>query len=140
VRREGGPWLTVLWPAALQPVALAGGLLAVAAGYAATLWCYALMGDTWRMGVDSAEKTTLITRGPYAVVRHPIYLFQLVILAGVVLLLPNLLGLAMLALHLVCIWLKAADEEAHLLRVQGDPYRAYLERTGRLWPRFGRGR
>jgi len=139
IRREGGNDLLTLWPAWLHPWALAAGLGAIAAGYAATLWCYALMGDTWRMGVDQREKTTLITRGPYAVVRHPIYLFQIVILAGVVLLLPTLLGLAMLLLHLVCVWLKAADEEAYLLGVQGQPYRDYLARTGRLLPRVSRG-
>lgn len=138
VRREGGGTLLALWPAGLHPLALVAGLTAIAAGYAATLWCYALMGDTWRMGVDQREKTTLVTRGPYAVIRHPIYLFQIVMLAGVVLLLPTLLGLAALLLHIVCVWIKAADEETYLLGVQGEPYRAYLARTGRLLPRLSR--
>lgn len=133
---SGAIWLTSLWPGALQFWSLAAGLLAVVAGYGATLWCYAIMGDTWRMGVDRQEKTALVTSGPYAVVRHPIYLFQVIMLLGVALLLPCPLALLALAVHLVCVWIKAADEEAFLLNSLGEPYRAYLGRTGRVWPRI----
>ena len=31
------------------------------------------MGRSWRMGIDPAEKTSLVTRGPYRWMRHPIY-------------------------------------------------------------------
>ena len=33
------------------------GIVLTVAGYAGTLWCYAAMGNTWRMGVDQGEKT-----------------------------------------------------------------------------------
>jgi protein-S-isoprenylcysteine O-methyltransferase Ste14 len=69
-------------------------------------------------------------------VRHPIYLFQIVMLAGAALLLPTVLSLLALILHVVCVWIKAADEEAYLLTVHGDIYREYLSRTGRLIPRL----
>jgi protein-S-isoprenylcysteine O-methyltransferase Ste14 len=118
-----------------SPVMVLGFAL-ILAGYAATLWCYAIMGNTWRMGVDRGEKTTLVTRGPYRVVRHPIYLFQIVILAGVVLLLPTMFALLILVVHMVCVWIKAADEEAYLLTVHGSEYRDYLARTGRLLPKL----
>src|SRR6185369_4953036 len=64
----------------LHPASLALGVLLLVAGYACTLWCYAAMGDTWRMGINRKEKTSLVTRGPYRFVRHPIYLFQVVML------------------------------------------------------------
>lgn len=134
--REAPSGLVRLPPALLHPLVLAPGLFLILAGYAATLWCYAIMGDTWRMGVDRGEKTTLVTRGPYRVVRHPIYLFQIVILAGVVLLLPTVFALLILVVHVVCVWFKAADEEAYLLTVHGDDYRDYLARTGRLLPKL----
>ena len=124
----------------LNPLMLAVGLLLICGGYAATLWCYSIMGDTWRMGIDRGEKTALSTRGPYRVVRHPIYLFQIVILAGAALLLPNVLALLILVVHVVCVWFKAADEEAYLLTVHGDDYRDYIGRTGRLLPKFGGGK
>jgi len=119
-----------------RPVGLILGLVLVGTGYLGTLWCYALMGDTWRMGVKRTETTRLVTRGLYGWVRHPIYLLQIVMLAGSAALLPSLLSLGLLLVHFVCVWTKAADEEAHLREVHGEVYRAYQDGTGRLFPRF----
>lgn len=138
--QQGGNAVVRLFPALLHLLGLAAGIVLVVGGYAGTLWCYRIMGNTWRMGVDRGEKTTLITRGPFAVVRHPIYALQVVMLAGVFLLLPTLMAVAMLLLHLACVSIKAADEESHLANVHGPAYRDYLARTGRLFPRFRRSR
>lgn len=122
----------------LTPPTLVAGLVLIILGYAATLWCYASMGDTWRIGVNRQEKTSLITRGPYNVIRHPIYGFQIVMLAGSALLLPTVFSLVIIAVHFLCVQAKAADEEAYLLGVHGETYRAYLNRTGRLLPKIFR--
>ncbi len=119
----------------LNRLELACGVLLLVAGYGGTLWCYAIMGDAWRMGINRREKNPLVTRGPYRVVRHPIYLFQIVMLAGAALLLPTLLSLLALLIHLGCALIKASDEENYLLSVHGDVYRDYLSRTGRLLPK-----
>ena len=120
----------------LTPLTFVAGLVLIILGYAATLWCYASMGDTWRIGVNRQEKTSLITRGPYNVIRHPIYGFQIVMLAGSALLLPTIFSLVIIAVHFLCVQAKAADEEAYLLGVHGETYRAYLNRTGRLLPKI----
>ena len=122
----------------LAPATLASGIALTIIGYACTLWCYAVMGDMWRIGVNRNEKTSLITRGPYNFIRHPIYGFQIVMLAGAALLLPTIFSLVILAVHFLCVRAKAADEEAYLLGVHGETYRAYLNRTGRLFPKFFR--
>jgi protein-S-isoprenylcysteine O-methyltransferase Ste14 len=123
------PWL-------LHPSGLVLGVALVVLGYACTLWCYAAMGNTWRIGINAKEKTTLVRRGPYRHVRHPIYLFQIVMLAGVALLLPTPASFFILALHCICVLSKAADEEKYLTTVHGEAYRDYLSRTGRLFPRL----
>ena len=120
----------------LHPLGLVFGLALTVAGYAGTLWCYAVMGNTWRMGINRQEKNPLVTRGPFRVVRHPIYLFQVVMLAGVAPLLPTLLSLVILVLHLACVLTTAADEEAYLVTVHGQAYRDYCSRTGRLLPKL----
>src|SRR2546422_541739 len=57
----------------------------VFAGYLATRRCWKTMGRQWRMGIDPAEKTTMVATGPFAYVRHPIYaLSQLMMLATVI--------------------------------------------------------
>jgi protein-S-isoprenylcysteine O-methyltransferase Ste14 len=129
------PWLR-FFPLLLHPAGLALGSLLTVLGYAGTLWCYAAMGDAWRMGINKKEQTALITRGPYRWVRHPIYLFQVVMLGGVFLLLPTLLSLLIFFIHLGCVHLKVADEESYLETVHGKAYGDYVKRAGRLFPRL----
>ena len=123
-------------PGLSNPIGLAIGLSVVALGYAGTLWCYVAMGDRWRIGIDRKNKAALVSSGPYRYVRHPIYLFQMVMLIGAFWLLPAGFSLALVGAHLVCVLIKAADEEAYLLTTLGDEYRHYLARTGRLFPRI----
>jgi protein-S-isoprenylcysteine O-methyltransferase Ste14 len=126
----------VFFPSLLNLPLLATGIALVVGGYACTLWCYAAMGNTWRIGINAKEKTTLVERGPYRVIRHPIYAFQLVMLAGAALLLPTALSFAILALHLICALIKAVDEENYLKTVHGQTYMDYMARTGRLIPKL----
>jgi protein-S-isoprenylcysteine O-methyltransferase Ste14 len=98
------------------------------------------MGSAWRIGINAKEKTTLVRSGPFQHVRHPIYLFQIVMLAGAALLLPTATSCFILVLHCICVLLKAADEEKYLASVHGDAYRDYMSVTGRLLPRLFRSR
>jgi protein-S-isoprenylcysteine O-methyltransferase Ste14 len=136
VQRDSSPGILHVTPGLLNWLTFATGLALVLAGYAATLWCYAVMGDAWRMGINKKEKNSLVTQGPYRAVRHPIYLFQIVMLTGVALLLPTAVSLVALILHSVCVLIKAIDEEVYLRGVHGQQYDDYLSRTGRLFPRM----
>jgi len=117
-----------------HPLGLALGLALVVAGYVATLWTYAIMGSSWRIGIGPEEKSKLVTEGPFSLVRHPIYLFQIVMLTGVFFLLPTPVSLFVLLIHFICVLAKAADEESHLEKIYGQDYRDYVSRTGRLLP------
>ena len=125
-----------LWTSLLSPLTLVTGSLLVIAGYACTIWCYRAMGDAWRIGVNKKEKNELIPLGPYRLIRHPIYGFQIVMLLGAFLLLPTILSLAILVFHFVCVLIKATDEEAYLLTIHGNSYKTYLSHTGRLFPKM----
>lgn len=140
----GQPFLTGLQPGWLWSLitglthaatALLGVVL-VGIGYAGTLWCYTALGEHWRMGVNPREKTTLIRCGPYRWVRHPIYALQVVILAGVFLLLPTGFSAVLIGVHLLCVAIKALDEEAHLQKTCGIDYAAYAAATGRFLPKL----
>src|SRR4051812_23599521 len=99
---SSAPGLRLL-PPVMGRLSLAFGLILVAFGYGGTLWAYAAMGDTWRIGVNKEEKTKLVSAGPYRWVRHPIYLLQIIMLAGNALLLPTPLSFATLVLHYFCV-------------------------------------
>jgi hypothetical protein len=128
------PGLT-LYPPLVHPAGLAAGLALLVLGYAGTLWSYAAMGQTWRIGIDTREKTTLVSHGPYRWVRHPIYALQMVMLAGAALLLPTAVSFAIFAIHFLCVLVKSGDEEKYLASVHGPAYREYQSRTGGLFPR-----
>ena len=122
-------------PALVHPAALIGGIALIVGGYLATLWCYAAMGAAWRIGIDTGGTSSLVQAGPYRRMRHPIYSFQMVMLAGAALLLPTPVSLAILVLHFICASIKASDEEVHLTAVFGGEYREYMTRSGRFFPR-----
>jgi protein-S-isoprenylcysteine O-methyltransferase Ste14 len=125
-----------LIPFLMDPIGLLLGLLVMLGSYAGTLWCYAALGDAWRLGIRRREKNALVKNGPYRYVRHPIYLFQIAMLLGAVLLLPTPFSLILLFVHLLCVVIKAVDEETYLLRVHGSEYQVYLSSTGRLLPKI----
>jgi protein-S-isoprenylcysteine O-methyltransferase Ste14 len=115
----------------------AGAVLA-ALGIVAVLWAQGAMGISWRIGVDPAETTGLVTNGPFAVVRNPIFTAMIVASAGLTLLAPNLVAFGGLVVLLVAITLQVrVVEEPYLIRVHGDAYLAYARRVGRLLPGLG---
>jgi protein-S-isoprenylcysteine O-methyltransferase Ste14 len=97
------------------------------------------MGASWRIGVDPAERTELVTGGLFSLSRNPIYSFMIVAWIGFALLVPTWLALAALVLLIAGLELQVRlVEEPHLLRAHGEPYRAYAARVGRFVPRLGR--
>jgi protein-S-isoprenylcysteine O-methyltransferase Ste14 len=130
----------------VQPIAaldtdgvhLVGAVLA-ALGIVATFYAQIAMGSSWRIGVDAEERTELVTAGPFAYVRNPIY-------SAVV---PTALGLALLVSSWValvgCVGLAIAleaqvrmVEEPYLMRTHGAAYASYAARVGRFAPGVGR--
>lgn len=125
---------------ALRPsVAFAIGGTLYLAGLAGTLWSQLAMGTSWRIGVDERERTALVTRGPYGVVRNPIFTFMVLGLAGLSVLTPNALAITALAVLVAAVEIQVkAVEEPHLERAHGDAYRRYRAGTWRFVPGIGR--
>ena len=115
------------------------GIALYTAGLALTLAAQLRMGASWRIGVDSAERTQLVTSGPFASVRNPIFSGMLAVALGLALLVPNIWALlAVIALAGGIELQVRLVEEPYLLRTHGEPYRAWAQRTGRFLPGVGR--
>jgi len=136
VRNHGNAFLFSFINVLYHPHGIIIGALIALSGHAGTLWCYAVLGDNWRIGINKKEKNALIVNGPYKFVRHPIYLFQIIILIGMVFFLPTPFSFMILLIHIACVVMKALDEEAYLKNIHGDEYRTYLSQTGMLLPRM----
>lgn len=112
---------------------------AVLVGIAATYAAQTSMGRSWRIGVHEEERTSLVTSGPFALVRNPIFSCMLFTGGALVALLPNALSLAALVCLLVAVELQVRTvEEPYLLRTHGSAYRAYAARVGRFVPGLGK--
>jgi protein-S-isoprenylcysteine O-methyltransferase Ste14 len=117
---------------------LAGAVLAIG-GLLGTVGAQLAMGDAWRIGVDPAERTRLVTAGPFAVVRNPIYAGMIPFFAGIALLVPGPLTIVGAALLVVALELQTRlVEEPYLRRVHGAAYADYAARVGRFVPGVGR--
>jgi protein-S-isoprenylcysteine O-methyltransferase Ste14 len=118
----------------------AGFALAVC-GLAATMYAQLDMGDSWRVGVDTRERTTLVRTGTFRLIRNPIFAAMLVFTLGETLLAPNPVGIAAFTIFLVAIEISVRTvEEPYLLDKHGDDYREYTARVGRFVPGIGLNR
>jgi protein-S-isoprenylcysteine O-methyltransferase Ste14 len=110
----------------------------------AGLWLFwrahADLGTNWSPTLEVRVTHTLVTRGVYRRVRHPMYAAIWLWGVGQALLLPNwVAGPSVLWSFLPMYLLRVPREEAMMRDAFGDEYRAYAARTGRVLPKFRRG-
>ena len=103
--------------------------------YAATaLWARATLGTNWSGTVTFKQDHDLITSGPYAFVRHPIYTGMLLMLLGTAIINGHAIGFGVLAFVTLSLWLKAREEEKMMIKHFPDAYPAYKARVRALVP------
>jgi protein-S-isoprenylcysteine O-methyltransferase Ste14 len=137
-----GPLLATLGvaPAAAPDLVQGGGLVLALAGFAATLAGQSGMGASWRIGVDSTERTELVTSGVFALVRNPIFTAMIAAQIGVLLMVPNWVSAAAVLALVAAVELQVRGaEEPYLATVHGQAYSSYAARVGRFVPGIGRG-
>ena len=114
------------------------GIVVAVIGIAATVYAQLDMGDSWRVGVDSGETTTLVRTGVFGWIRNPIFTAMMTFGFGIALVTPNFVALIGFVLLVVTIELQVrVVEEPYLLVAHGDAYRDYLATVGRFIPGAG---
>ncbi len=105
-------------------------------GFVLVMCC--AFGRLWAALFISGYKTkSLITVGPYSMVRNPLYLFSLIGAIGVGFAAENLILIVVLILLFGVYYpLVIAAEERKLAYVHGDVWLSYAEVTPRFLPRF----
>lgn len=122
------------WPRVLAAI----GLVLYLGGVAVVLWARRTLGKNW--GVSSYREVALrpdhelVTRGPFAVERHPMYVGWWTACFGLVLVYP-VWGVAVLFLAtLASFWMRARREEEALAGRFGPLWWAYRDRTRSMVP------
>jgi protein-S-isoprenylcysteine O-methyltransferase Ste14 len=103
-------------------------------GLALGIWARVSLGRNWSAAVTVKEQHELVTSGPYAFVRHPIYTALIVMFVGFGVLFESIEAWAGVALVSYSFWVKLKQEEALMLGQFPDSYPAYMARTKRLFP------
>jgi len=107
--------------------------------FCAAMWVFRrthkALGRNWSITLQIREKHELISHGPYALVRHPMYTSFLLMALGQAFLLANwVVGLAGVIGFAVLFFLRVDKEERMMLEIFGPEYRAYMDRTKRVIP------
>ncbi|NIH67170.1 methyltransferase family protein [Modestobacter marinus] len=85
-------------------------------------------------GLSQGRPQRLVTSGPYAVSRNPMYLGHLVFLAGLTALTRSPLAVAVTAVLVPWFDARARADHARLVSLFGEPYRDYATRVPRWLP------
>jgi protein-S-isoprenylcysteine O-methyltransferase Ste14 len=133
-----GRWFRAGW-LARRFIPQDGNLLLAAAavttiGCAFAIWARLALGTNWSGRVTVKEGHELITSGPYAIARHPIYTGLLLAVAGTVLAVGEWRGVAALALVLIAFLVKIGQEEQLMMQTFPEAYPAYKQRVKALIP------
>jgi len=121
-----------------SPVLVAVGIGFAIAGFVTVRWAQRSMGDSLRIGVDPNERTGLVTKGIFDLVRNPIYSAMILYAAGTAALVPNAASIAALVAFVISMEYQVRRvEEPHLTNVHGDEYLSYAARVGRFVPGVG---
>ena len=117
----------------LEALAWIGAGLCIA-GLAFCVWARFTLGRNWSGVVTFKGGHELITSGPYALVRHPIYTGLLTMFVATVIVLGHIAGIIAIPFVIVSFWVKLRSEENLMLKKFPNEYAAYQRRVKRIIP------
>jgi len=119
------PWSPIIfWSAAAL----------TAVGLLFSVWARVHLGGNWSGTVTVKEEHALITTGPYALVRHPIYTGILTGFLGSALALGQWRGVLALVIGIAGLWRKWRLEERWMQETFGEVYSTYKKRVRAVIP------
>lgn len=96
-----------------------------------TVVAQAQMASSWRIGIDTENKTELRQHGLFKYSRNPIFLGMLGLVLGIFIVRPIFLNMLTFVLSVILITIQVRLEEEFLDRQHGQDYSAYKTQTRR---------
>jgi protein-S-isoprenylcysteine O-methyltransferase Ste14 len=124
--------LAMLSPAQLPPIWLAISSALVIVGASLSFVVLRWLGKSFSI---MAEARRLITNGPYAIVRHPLYVCEEIALLGILIQVISPAAIVIAIAHGLLQFRRMLNEEK-ILRATFPEYESYAARTPRLIPRL----
>jgi protein-S-isoprenylcysteine O-methyltransferase Ste14 len=128
------PWLDLFGYPLFEMLRIVGIALFVF-GLVLLAWVHRTLGKHWSMMLKLGDEHSLVTTGPYARVRHPMYTYFFIMVISTALISANLfVGVAGIGFWTILYFVRINDEESMLLEQFGEAYEGYTKETGRLIP------
>ena len=108
------------------------GVALCVAGLGFCIWARFTLGRNWSGVVTLKGGHELITSGPYALVRHPIYTGLLTMFVATVIVLGHVAGIIGMPFVFASFWIKLRYEEKLMLKQFPEQYAAYQKRVKRI--------
>ena len=100
------------------------------------IWTQVELDTQWSAQLQLTEKHHLVDTGPYSVMRHPLYTAMTFWTTALALVTVNWIFAGILVLVVGLFIARVPREEAMMIEQFGDEYRAYMQRTGRFFPKW----
>ncbi len=127
-------WMKVLsvpFPGWLRWVGFALGLASL--GF--WTWTQVALGKEWSPQLQLREEHHLVTTGPYARIRHPLYTAMLGYGTSLALVTANWVFVALAVAMIAGLFARVPREEQMMIEEFGEQYKAYMQKTGRFFPK-----
>jgi len=119
-------------PAWLRWTGFALGLLSLAFW----TWTQVMLDTQWSAQLQLRKEHHLVTNGPYARIRHPLYAAMFAWAIALALLTANWIFVAMAVLTVAGTVARVPKEEQMMLEAFGYTYKVYMQRTGRSFSKL----
>ena len=138
----GSHWFEVGWMAQpflpntplIHKASQAAGAALVFAGCAFAAWARIVLGANWSGAVTVKDRHELVTEGPYAVARHPIYTGLLAAVIGTALVIAEWRAIVGALVIFLAFAAKISQEERLMLQEFPQAYALYRQRVRALIP------
>jgi len=130
----GSEWLHILLPWQFRLI----GVLLSFGGILLLVLTHRALGIHWSTTLQFKEGHSLITTGPYSLIRHPMYTSLSIIFIGLAIV-ASFWPLWILILLMTIFFFRIVKREEDMMIDEfGDEYVSYIERTGRYFPKLRR--
>lgn len=125
-------------PELMQSLARPIGLGLFLTGLSIALWARWILGAMYGVSTGSSaplqDKHRLVQHGPYAFIRHPMYLGYWLVILGVLLMYRTWTPLLLLAMTVPSFYRRARREEISLGELFGEEWQAYVKNVPMFLP------
>lgn len=99
-------------------------------------WTQTVLDTQWSAQLQLTKDHHLITTGPYACIRHPLYAGMFGWSSSLALLTANWIFVVICVLEFAGLFWRIPKEEQMMIEAFGGEYKVYMQRTGRLFPKL----